>query len=57
MYAAQGRIQDLEEERNHLRQRVSSLESHKEETDDRFRVVFDLIHKVRSRSFFLLKVC
>jgi len=50
VYRAQGRIQDLELEQNNTRARVASLESHKNETDERMRALTGLVYKV-SRSY------
>ena len=46
----QGRIQDLELERYDIRVQVASLESHKNETDERVRALTGLVYEV-SRSY------
>jgi len=46
VYRAQGRIQDLELEWNDTRARVASLESHKNETDERMRALTGLVYEV-----------
>jgi len=46
IYRAQGRIQDLELERNNTRAWVARLESHKNKTDERMRALTRLVYKV-----------
>jgi len=46
IHRAQGRIQDLEMERNDTRVRVARLESHKDETDERMRTLTGLVYEV-----------
>jgi len=50
IHRAQGRIQDLEMERNDTLARVARLESHKDETDEHMRTLTRLVYKV-SRSY------
>jgi len=46
IYRAQGRIQDLELERNNTQARVARLESHQNETDEHMRALTGLVYKV-----------
>jgi len=46
VYMAQGRIQDLEMERNNTRARIASLESHKNEMDEWMQVLTGLVYEV-----------
>jgi len=50
IHKAQGRIQDLEMERNDTLVQVARLESHKDETDERMRALTGLVYEV-SRSY------
>jgi len=50
IHRAQGRIQDLEMERNDTLARVACLESHKDETDECMKALTGLVYKV-SRSY------
>jgi len=50
IHRAQGRIQDLEMERNDTLARVVRLESHKDETDEHMRTLTGLVYEV-SRSY------
>jgi len=46
IHRAQGRIQDLEMERNDTLARVAHLESHKDKTDERMRTLTGLVYEV-----------